>query len=59
MDMIRKMQAIVGPLLISIGLAGLVRTLAVGRTTALLIYLILAVVGAALTLRSLLVTEKG
>ena len=57
--MIRKVQAIVGPLLISIGLAGLVRTLAVGRTAALLIYLILAAVGAALTLRSLLVTEKG
>jgi len=57
--MLKKWQAIVGPLLISLGLAGLVRTLVVGRETALLIYLALAALGVALTWRTLRTTQKS
>lgn len=57
--MLKKWQAIIGPLLISLGLAGLVRTLVVGREAALLIYLALAVLGVALTWRTLRTTQKS
>lgn len=51
--MSHKILAIVGPLLISIGLAGLLRTVVVGQQAALLIYGLLAAAGGLLTLRSI------